>query len=125
VAVLHTWGQTLQHHPHVHCLATGGGLAVDNDGRVVEPARWVSCRPGFFLDVKVLGAVYQEKFLAGLRQAYAQGRLELHGRLASLAEPAAFAALLQPLHEQPWVVYCKPPFAGPEVTLKYTRRGAS
>jgi hypothetical protein len=122
VAVLHTWGQTLQHHPHVHCLATGGGLAVDAHGQVVKPERWVSCRPGFFLDVKVLSAVYQEKFLAGLRQAYAQGRLEFHGGLAGLAEEAAFTALLKPLHEQPWVVYCKPPFAGPEVTLKYLAR---
>jgi hypothetical protein len=122
VAVLHTWGQTLQHHPHVHCLATGGGLAVDERGQVVKPERWVSCRRGFFLDVKVLSAVYREKFLTGLRQAYAQGRLEFHGRLADLAEAAAFQALLQPLQEQPWVVYCKPPFAGPEVTLKYLAR---
>src|SRR5262245_41333137 len=92
VALLHTWGQTLQHHAHVHCLATGGGLAVDERGNVVKPERWVSCRPGFCLDVKVLSAVYQEKFLAGLRQAYANGRLEFHGRLAGLAEPAAFTA---------------------------------
>jgi hypothetical protein len=122
VAVLHTWGQTLQHHPHVHCLATGGGLAVDDKGQVVKPESWVSCRPGFFLDVKVLSAVYREKFLAGLQRAFEQGRLEFHGKLAGLVEPGAFAALLQPLHEQPWVVYCKPPFAGPEVTLKYLAR---
>lgn len=122
VAVLHTWGQTLQHHPHVHCVATGGGLAVDAAGRVAKPARWVSCRPGFFLPVRVLSAVFQAKFLAGLRRAYTQGRLHFHGRIAALAEPAAFQALLQPLQAEPWVVYCKAPFAGPEATLKYLAR---
>jgi hypothetical protein len=122
VAVLHTWGQTLQHHPHVHCVATGGGLAVDSNGRVAEPARWVSCRPGFFLPVRVLSAVFQGKCLSGLRQAYAKGRLRFHGRLAGLAEPAAFAGWLRPLDAEPWVVYCKAPFAGPDVTLKYLAR---
>jgi hypothetical protein len=122
VAVLHTWGQTLQHHPHVHCVATGGGLAVDAAERVVEPARWVSCRPGFFLPVRVLGAVYRGKFLAWLRAAFAAGQVQFHGRLAALAEPAAFHAWLQPLYAKPWVVYSKPPFAGPEVVLKYLAR---
>jgi hypothetical protein len=123
VAVLHTWGQTLQHHPHVHCVVTGGGLAVDAAGRVQEPARWVACRPGFFLPVKVLGAVYRGKFLAALRAAFTAGRLQFHGRLAALAEPAAFRAWLQPLYAKPWVVYSKPPFAGStEVVLKYLAR---
>ena len=122
VAVLHTWGQTLQHHPHLHCVASGGGLAVDAAGRVLEPARWLSCRPGFFLPVKVLGAVYRGKFLAGLRAASAAGQLQFHGRLEALAEPAAFQAWLQPLVAKPWIVYSKPPFAGPEVVLKYLAR---
>src|SRR5262249_26039903 len=98
VAVLPTWGQTLQHHPHVHCVVTGGGLAVDAAGRVRHAARWVACRPGFFLPVKVLGAVYRGKFLAALRAAFAAGRLQCQGRLAALAEPAALAAWLQPLY---------------------------
>jgi hypothetical protein len=122
VAVLHTWGQTLQHHPHLHCVASGGGLAVDGAGRRVEPPRWVACPAGFFLPVKVLGAVYRGKFLAGLRAAYDAGQLALHGQLAALAEPAAFQAWLQPLYAQKWVVYSKPPFAGPEVVLKYLAR---
>ena len=122
-AVLHTWGQTLQHHPHVHCVVSGGGLAVDAAGPRVEPPRWLACRPGFFLPVKVLGAVYRGKFLARLRAAYAAGQLACHGRLAHLAEPAAFAAWLQPLYAKPWVVYSKPPFTGsPEVVLKYLAR---
>jgi putative transposase/transposase-like zinc-binding protein len=122
VAVLHTWGQTLQHHPHLHCVASGGGLAVDAAGRRQQPARWRSCRPGFFLPVKVLGAVYRGKFLAGLRAAFAAGALQFHGRLAGLANPAAFQAWLQPLYAKPWVVYSKAPFAGPEVVLKYLAR---
>jgi hypothetical protein len=122
VAVLHTWGQTLQHHPHVHCVVSGGGLAVDAAGRRVEPPRWVACRPGFLLPVKVLGAVYRGKFLEGLRRAYAAGQLPFHGRLASLAAPGAFTAWLQPLYAKPWVVYSKPPFAGPAVVLKYLAR---
>src|SRR5262249_19929568 len=123
VAVLHTWGQTLQHHPHVHCVVTGGGLAVAAAGHVQQPARWVACRPGFFVPVKVLGAAYRGKFLAGLRAAFAAGRLQCHGRLAALAAPAAFAAWLQPLYAKPWVVYSKPPFAGrTEVVLKYLAR---
>jgi hypothetical protein len=122
LAVLHTWGQTLQHHPHVHCVVTGGGLAVDDKGRRSDPPRWVSCRPGFFLPVRVLSAVYRGKFLAGLRAAHAAGQLACHGRLAALADPAAFAAWLGPLDTKPWVVYSKPPFAGPEVVLKYLAR---
>ena len=122
LAVLHTWGQTLCHHPHVHCVATGGGLACDRHGRVVAPARWVSCRPGFFLPVRVLSRLFRGKFLAGVRAAYRKGQLRWHGRLAGLAEAAAFQAWLQPLYAKEWVVYAKPPFAGPEVVLKYLAR---
>jgi hypothetical protein len=124
LAVLHTWGQTLQHHPHLHCVVTGGGLAVDDKGRRCEPARWVSCPAGFFLPVKVLGAVFRGKFLAGLRQAHPAGQLVCCGRLEHLAEPAAFVAWLEPLYAKPWVVYSKPPFAGAEVVLKYLARYA-
>ena len=122
LAVLHTWGQTLCHHPHLHCVVTGGGLACDAQGRVSQPACWRSCRPGFFLPVRVLTRLFRGKFLAGLCTAYQAGRLVWPARLAALAEPAAFAAWLTPLYQTDWVVYAKPPFAGPEVVLKYLAR---
>jgi Putative transposase/Transposase zinc-binding domain len=122
LAVLHTWGQTLCHHPHVHGVVTGGGLACDVNGRAEEPPRWVTCRPGFFLPVRVLSRLFRGKFLAGLRAAYDAGELGCHGQLAALAEPAAFAAWLTPLYGQEWVVYAKPPFGGPEQVLKYLAR---
>ena len=120
VAVLHTWGQNLHHHPHLHCLVTGGGLSCDRSGHVDGPPRWRSCRPGFFLPVRVLGRVFRGKFLALLRQAHQRGELALVGRLAPLA--AAFAAWLQPLYGRDWVVYSQPPAAGAEVVLKYLSR---
>ena len=119
VAVLHTWGQTLQHHPHVHCVVSGGGLAVDERGRLLEPPRWRSCPAGYFVPVRVLSAVYRAQFVAGLRAAHAAGRLVCHGRLAEVAEATAFADWLAPLAAKDWVVYSKPPFAGPETVLKY------
>jgi hypothetical protein len=122
LAVLHTWGQTLCHHPHLHCVVTGGGLACDAHGRLEEPACWRACRPGFFLPVRVLSRLFRGKFLAGLRAAYEAGRLVFPAALAAQAEPAAFAAWLTPLYQQDWVVYAKPPFAGPEVVLKYLAR---
>jgi hypothetical protein len=122
VAVLHTWGQNLHHHPHLHCLVTGGGLSCDRSGRVHESPCWRSCRPGFFLPVRVLGRVFRGKFLALLRQAHARGRLALAGRLAPLAEASAFTAWLRPLYERDWVVYSQPPTAGAEVVLKYLSR---
>jgi hypothetical protein len=122
LAVLHTWGQTLSQHPHVHCVVTGGGLACDVNGRAEQPPRWVACRPGFFLPVRVLSRLFRGKFLAGLRAAYDDGRVGCHGRLAALAEPAAFAAWLTPLYGRAWVVYAKPPFGGPEQVLKYLAR---
>jgi hypothetical protein len=121
VAVLHTWGQDLHYHPHVHVVATGGGLACDSDG-TVTPLRWCSCRPGFFLPVRVLSRVFRGKYLALLRQAQAAGELGWHGELADLAEPAAFAAWLRAQYQQEWVVYAKPPFGGPEQVLKYLAR---
>jgi putative transposase/transposase-like zinc-binding protein len=122
LAVLHTWGQTLCHHPHVHCVVTGGGLACDVNGRGEEPPRWRACRPGFFLPVRVLSRLFRGKFLAGLQAAYDGGQVGCHGRLAALAAPAAFAAWLTPLYRAEWVVYAKPPFGGPEQVLKYLAR---
>ena len=122
LAVLHTWGQTLCHHPHVHCVATGGGLACDVHGRTQEPPRWVACRPGFFLPVRVLSRLFRGKFLAGLQAAYDRGALTCVGRLAHLAAPATFRAWLGPLYAQDWVVYAKAPFGGPEQVLKYLAR---
>jgi hypothetical protein len=122
VGVLHTWGQDLHHHPHVHWVVTGGGLSCDAAGAVDARPRWVPCRPGFFLPVRVLGRVFRGKFLAGLRQAQAAGRLRLEGTWAGLRAAPAFAAWLAPLYRQDWVVYSKPPFGGPEQVLKYLAR---
>ena len=122
LAVLHTWGQDLHYHPHLHVVATGGGLACDASGRVAAPARWVACRPGFFLPVRVLSRVFRGKYLALLRQAQRAGGLTFHGELAGLAESPAFAAWLQAQSQYDWVVYAKPPFGGPEQVLKYLAR---
>jgi hypothetical protein len=106
--VLHTWGQNLHHHPHVHCVVTGGGLSCNAKGEVDVAPRWVSCRPGFFLPVRVLSRVFRGKFLAGLRALAAQGKVRLPD--------------LGPLYAKDWVVYAKPPFGGPEQVLKYLAR---
>jgi hypothetical protein len=121
-AVLHTWGQDLHYHPHLHVVATGGGLACAADGTVAAPPRWLACRPGFFLPVRVLSRVFRGKYLALLRQAPAAGELSWHGELAGMAEPAAFAAWLHRHYQSDWVVYAKPPFGGPEQVLKYLAR---
>jgi hypothetical protein len=118
VAVLHTWGQTLSLHPHLHVLATGGGLACDRNGRVLEPAVWRSCRPGFFLPVAPLSRLYRGKFLDGLRQARAEEKLRFSGSLAELADGGAWAKWLAELYQQDWVVFSQPPCAGAEVVLK-------
>jgi hypothetical protein len=122
LAVLHTWGQSLQHHPHVHGVVTGGGLACDPTGQLTTPLRWRSCRPGFFLPVRVLSRVFRGKFLSGLRHAFAIGKLQFFGALSGLAETAALDHWLGPLYAQEWVVYAKPPFGGPHVVLKYLTR---
>jgi hypothetical protein len=122
LAVLHTWGQNLHHHPHLHCVVTGGGLSCPANGSEEAAARWVSCRPGFFLQVRVLSRVFRGKFLALLRAAFDQEQLRFPGRLAALAEPATFAKWRRPLSENDWVVYAKPPFGGPEQVLKYLAR---
>jgi Putative transposase/Transposase zinc-binding domain len=119
LSVLHTWGQQLEHHPHVHCVVPGGGLACDPSGVLEQPWRWRSCRPTFFLPVKVLGQVFRGKYLAGLRRAYEQGQLQLAGSTAALAQRPALQELLQELYATDWVVYAKEPFGGPEQVLKY------
>ncbi|SRR5438128_693116 len=114
-AVLHTWGQTLTQHVHVHCVVTGGALAPGG-------TRWIPARPGFLFAVRALAKVFRGRYLAGLRRAFDRGDLHLTGGLATLAEPTAFAAWLDELCTQAWVVYCKPPFAGPEHVLAYLGR---
>ena len=113
-AILHTWGQTLVHHPHVHCVVPAGGLA--------EDGAWRACRPGFFLPVRVLSRLFRGKLVAGLRAAFREGRLELHGKLAHYRNPAAFERLLHEACRTEWVVYAKPPFDGPEHVLAYLAR---
>ena len=113
--VLHTWGQTLELHPHVHVIVPGGGLSPDG-------TRWLSCKPGFFLPVRVLSRLLRGKLLAFLRQAYDQGTLTWTGGLAPLADPQKFAKFLSPLYQKEWAVYAKPPFGGAEQSLKYLAR---
>ena len=120
--VLHTWGQTLQHHPHVHGVVTGGGLSCDAAGVLDDAPRWASCRPGFLLPVRVLSRLFRSKFLDGLRTAFAARQLRFPGRLAERATPAAVAAFTGPLAGKEWVVYSKPPFGGPHQVLKYLAR---
>jgi len=120
--VLHTWGQNLHHHPHVHAVVSGGGLSCNAQGVVDASPRWVACRPGFFLPVRVLSRVFRSKYLARLRQAFDQGQLVFPGKLAPLANAAAFARWLTPLWHQDWVVYAKRPFGGAEQVLKYLAR---
>jgi Putative transposase len=112
--VLHTWGQNLFHHPHVHCIVPGGGLTPD--------ARWIACRPGFFLSVRVLSRLYRRLFLERVETAFDAGLLNFFGDLAPLAKPAAFTAHLQPMRRIDWVVYAKRPFGGPQQVLDYLGR---
>jgi hypothetical protein len=115
LAVLHTWSQTLRHHPHLHCLVPAGGLALDH-------SRWISTRRRFFLPVRVLSRLFRGKMLAFLRHAYTQEQLCFPGTLAALSQPCAFHSLLRRLRNQEWVVYAKPPFGGPEHVLQYLAR---
>jgi len=113
--ILHTWGQTLTAHPHLHCVVPGGGPSLDG-------SHWVACRPGFFLPVRVLSRRFRTLYLRYLEQAYATGKLQFHGDLQPLSEPQAFARYLAPLRQAEWVVYSKPPFGGPERVLDYLGR---
>jgi hypothetical protein len=112
-SVLHTWGSALTHHPHVHIIVPGGGISPDG-------SRWISCRPGFFLPVRVLSRLFRRLFLQKLAAAHKQ--LAFFGNHARLADTQAFAAYLAPLRKTEWVVYSKPPFGGPEAVLAYLAR---
>ncbi|HEV8523790.1 MAG TPA: IS91 family transposase [Terriglobales bacterium] len=113
--VLHTWGSALTHHPHVHGIVPGGGLSDD-------ATRWVACKPGFFLPVRVLSRLFRRRFLEELDKAHRAGRLLFFGEHAGLAEATAFAKWLAPLRQCEWVVYAKRPFAGPAAVLAYLSR---
>lgn len=121
LAVLHTWGQNLMHHPHVHCVVTGGGISPDRSS-------WIPCKRSrrrrklYFLPVKVLSPVFRGKFIELLKRAFYDGRLEFHGKLAHLAQASAFEHELNVSVRKKWVVYAKPPFGGPEQVLKYLAR---
>ena len=115
LAVLHTWDQTLRHHPHLHCVVPGGGLSVNGEG-------WRSCRHGFFLPVNVLARLFRRLFLQGLERAYEQDKLSFHGACAFLAESTAFNRLLKSVRAREWWVYAKPPFGGPAQVLAYLGR---
>ena len=114
-SVLHTWGSALTHHPHVHCVVPGGGLSADGD-------RWVPCKPGFFLPVRVLSRLFRRLFLEKLQLAHREGRLRFYGQHIKLANAKCFATTLSPLRKIDWVVYAKAPFAGPEAVLAYLSR---
>ena len=117
--VLHTWGQNLHHHPHVHCVVTGGGLSCDGTGKIDPSPRWIACRPGSFLPVRVLSRVFRGRFVARLRAALDAGRLSAP---PALADPVARARLLATLCSKEWVVYARPPLGGPERVLQYLAR---
>jgi hypothetical protein len=111
-SVLHTWNQRLQHHPHIHCVVAAGGLAPDH-------SRWIPSQRSFFLPIKALSRVFRGKFVAGLKTAFREGKLQFHGHLIPLARPRTFASWLRLLFRHDWVVYAKPPFRGPEHALRY------
>jgi hypothetical protein len=113
--VLHTWGSAMTHHPHVHGIVPGGGLSLD--GR-----RWVACKPGFFLPVRVLSRLFRRLFLEKLSDAYQTGKLQFFGEHAALTETKTFIDWLKPLRQMEWVVYAKRPFAGPDAVLAYLSR---
>lgn len=115
LSILHTWGQNLMHHPHAHCVVPGAGVSLDG-------GKWVSCRPGFFLPVRVLSKLFRGKFLDMTRRAFTKGRLSFQGELARLNDEEAFAAHLQLAYTTSWVVYAKKPFGGPKQVLKYLAR---
>ena len=114
-AVLHSWGSTMTHHPHVHMIVPGGGISLDG-------SHWVRCRPGFLLPVRVLSRLFRRLFLARIADAHRAGRLAFFGEIEGLGRRRAFTAHLAPLQKKKWFVYAKPPFAGPEAVLAYLAR---
>lgn len=115
IAILHTWGQNLLHHPHLHCVVPGGGLSADGQ-------RWISCRPGFFLPVRVLSRMFRRLFLQQLHRAFDRGELHFFSSLAPLQDAAHLAKYLAAVSHAEWVVYAKPPFGGPRQVLDYLGR---
>jgi hypothetical protein len=115
IGILHTWGQNLMDHPHVHCIVTGGGLSSDG-------SHWVSCRKGFFIHVRVMSALFSRKFLGLLKNSFESGDLVFPGSISHLQEPRAFKSFKSLLYHKKWVVYCKPPFDGPKGVLQYLGR---
>jgi predicted Zn-ribbon and HTH transcriptional regulator len=113
--ILHSWGQTLHFHPHLHCVVPGGGISPDGD-------HWVACRPGFFLPVNVLSRRFRKLYLRYLEQSYAAGKLRFYGELQKLSDPDTFVRYLAPLYDREWVVYAKAPFGGPDRVLDYLGR---
>ena len=113
--ILHTWGQNLMDHPHIHCIVTGGGLSPDG-------SRWVSCRKKFFIHVKVLSEVFSGKFLDYLKHCFKKGALVFPGSISHLKEPGDFKIFMRQIYKKKWVVYCKPPFGGPQGVLQYLGR---
>lgn len=114
-AVLHTWGSAMTHHPHLHCIVTGGGLSA-------EKQHWVSCRQGFLLPVRVLSRLFRRLFLEQLQQAYRRGELSFYGKHKGLENPEAFERYVSPARSIDWVVYAKKPFSGPEHVVQYLSR---
>jgi Putative transposase len=114
-AILHTWGQNLLHHPHLHCVVPGGGLSPDHE-------RWIACLPGFFLPVSVLSRLFRRLFLEELEDAFYRGQLCFPGSIEPLQDAFAFAKLLRSQEDQEWVVYAKPPFGGPQQAIEYLGR---
>ncbi len=114
-AVLHTWGSALTHHPHIHMIVPGGGISLDG-------TRWIAARPAFLLSVRVLGALFRRLFLTRLLALHDAGKLAFFGSIAHLADRRAFLRHLSPVRKKRWVVYAKPPFAGPEAVLAYLSR---
>jgi hypothetical protein len=115
LSVLHTWGQNLQHHPHIHCVIPAGGLSADH-------TRWIQPRYAFFLPIKVLSRMFRGKFVADLQRAFRQGKLGFYGDQKALQDPKLFRALLRSSFRQDWIVYAKPPFGGPQYVLHYLAR---
>jgi hypothetical protein len=113
-SILHTWGQNLLFHPHIHCVVTGGGLSPENN--------WIASRPNFLLSVRVLSRLFRRLFVEAVESAYAKGKLEFHGQLQSLRDPKAFEQHLNPVRQIDWVVYAKPPFGGAEQAIEYLGR---
>lgn len=115
IGILHTWGQNLMDHPHLHCIVTGGGLSADG-------GRWVSCRKGFFIPVRVLSALFRGKFLGLLKKCFRSDVLAFPGSIRHLKQPGDFETFRRQLYQKRWVVYCKPPFDGPKGVLRYLGR---